>query len=55
MDRETTLLLALAMLVTSALAVGVSGFVLFTRDRRLVRTAAAASDRGSHPEGHEES
>jgi hypothetical protein len=56
MDRETTLLLALGMLIASALAVGVSGVVLFTRDRRLVRAAhGAATDRGSHPEGHEES
>jgi hypothetical protein len=55
MDRETTLLLALGMLIASALAVGVSGVVLFTRDRRLVRVAHATADRGSHPEGHEES
>jgi len=55
MDRETTLLLALGMLIASALAVGVSGVVLFSRDRRLVRAAHAATDRGSHPEGHEES
>jgi hypothetical protein len=55
MDRETTLLLALGMLIASALAVGVSGVVLFTRDRRLVRAAHGAVDRGSHPEGHEES
>ena len=55
MDRETTLLLALGMLIASALAVGVSGVVLFTRDRRLVRQAHAVTDRGSHPEGHEES
>jgi hypothetical protein len=55
MDRETTLLLALGMLIASALAVGVSGVVLFTRDRRLVRAAHRTTDRGSHPEGHEES
>jgi len=55
MDRETTLLLALGMLIASALAVGVSGVVLFTRDRRLVRAAHGTTDRGSHPEGHEES
>ena len=55
MDRETTLLLALGMLIASALAVGVSGVVLFTRDRRLVRAEHLAADRGSHPEGHEES
>jgi hypothetical protein len=55
MDRETTLLLALGMLIASALAVGVSGVVLFTRDRKLVRAAHSGEDRGSHPEGHEES
>lgn len=55
MDRETTLLLALGMLIASALAVGVCGVVLFTRDRRLVRAAHGTTDRGSHPEGHEES
>jgi hypothetical protein len=55
MDRETTLLLALGMLIASALAVGVSGVVLFTRERKLVRAAHVTADRGSHPEGHEES
>ena len=34
MDRETLLLLALGLLVVAALAVGVSGWTLFARDRR---------------------
>ena len=34
MDRQTTLLLALGMLIAAALTVGVSGWVLFVRDRR---------------------
>jgi hypothetical protein len=39
MDRQTTFLLALGMLVAAALAVGVSGWVLFARDRALARVA----------------
>jgi hypothetical protein len=46
MDRDSTFLLALGMLVAAAAVVGVSGWVLFVRDRRLARAA------GSH---HEES
>ena len=37
MDRQTTFLLALGMLIAAALAVGVSGWVLFARDRALAR------------------
>jgi hypothetical protein len=33
MDRQTTFLLALGMLVAAALAVGISGWVLVARDR----------------------
>ncbi len=43
MDRQTTLLLALGMLIAAALAVGVSGWVLFVRDRALVRVRHASS------------
>jgi hypothetical protein len=49
MDRETPLLIAVVMLSLAALAVGVSGWVLLARDRRLSRAAAG------HPEGREES
>jgi hypothetical protein len=49
MDRETPLLIAVIMLSLAALTVGVSGWVLLVRDRRLSRVAAV------HPEGPEES
>jgi hypothetical protein len=50
MDRQTTFLLALGMLIAAALAVGVSGWVLFVRDRALVRLgdAPSAPAEGSH-------
>ena len=55
MDRETLLLLALGMLITSALVVGVSGWVLFVRDRHLSRAAHADTGAaGPHPEAYEE-
>ncbi len=41
MDRDTTFLLALGMLIAAALVVGVSGWVLFARDHRACRTARA--------------
>ena len=57
MDRQTTFLLALAMLIAAALTVGVSGWVLFVRDRSLVRAGhvpgVAAQDDGHHREGLE--
>jgi hypothetical protein len=37
MDRESTLLLALGMLIAASLAVGVSGWVLLIRGRRPAR------------------
>lgn len=42
MDRQTTFLLALAMLVVAALVVSVSGWVLFLRDRALSKMIAHA-------------
>jgi len=39
--RQTLLLLALGMLIASALAVGVSGWMLFVRERRLAKTGGA--------------
>ena len=49
MDRQTTFLLALGMLVAASLAVGVSGWVLFLRDRALHKLALAAV----HDDHHE--
>ena len=49
MDRETTLLLALGMLIAAALAVGVSGWVLFARDRRLASVRRHGGDRSRIP------
>jgi len=56
MDRQTTLLLALGMLIAAALAVGVSGWVLFVRDRALVGIGHAPSvtaEDSHHLEGPE--
>ena len=46
MDRDSTFLLALVMLLVAAAVVGVSGWVLFIRERRLAKAS------GPH---HEES
>ena len=54
MSRETLLLTALGMLVAAALTVGVSGWVLFVRDRRLAHTASGPSGDVAHPEVVEE-
>ncbi len=57
MDRQTTFLLALGMLIAAALAVGVSGWVLVVRDRALARAGhapgVAAQDDAHHREGLE--
>lgn len=56
MDRQTTFLLALGMLIAAALAVGVSGWVLFVRDRALVRIGhapSATTESSHHHEGLE--
>jgi hypothetical protein len=44
MVRETALLLALGMLIASSLAVGVSGWLLLIRDRRLARAGHHRAD-----------
>ena len=48
LDRQTTFLLALGMLIAASLVVSVSGWVLFARDRALhgaaVHAAAGADD-----------
>lgn len=56
MDRQTTFLLALGMLIAAALTVGVSGWVLVVRDRALARaghTPGVAQDGAHHREGLE--
>ncbi len=53
MTRQTTLLLALGMLIAAALAVGVSGWVLFVRDRALVRIDHAPSVTAEDSHHHE--
>ncbi|MEP6972743.1 MAG: hypothetical protein ABI869_01210 [Actinomycetota bacterium] len=53
MDRQTTFLLALAMLIAAALAVGLSGWVLFVRDRALERLAPPVSSGSQDSQHHE--
>jgi len=56
MDRQTTFLLALGMLVAAALAVGISGWVLVARDRAFARighVAPAMAEDLHHHEGLE--
>jgi hypothetical protein len=48
MDRQTTLLLALGMLIAAAFVVGVAGWVLFARDHALHKTLV--SHRQTAPE-----
>ncbi|HEY7400750.1 MAG TPA: hypothetical protein VH989_07615 [Actinomycetota bacterium] len=44
MDRQTTFLLSLGMLVAAALIVSASGWVLFFRDRALSKADPSPSD-----------
>jgi hypothetical protein len=57
MDRQTTFLIALGMLVAAASIVGVCGWVLFIRDRAFVSTGPAtvpgSPERPHHREGRE--
>jgi hypothetical protein len=48
MDRQSTLLLALGLLIAAAAFVSASGWILFVRERRAGRGVAA-----SHLEHHE--
>lgn len=41
MDRQTTLLIALGLLIAAAAFVSVSGWILFVRDRRATRVSGA--------------
>ncbi len=47
MDRESTFLLALGLLIAAAASVSASGWILFVRDRRAARDVAIT------PEHHE--
>jgi uncharacterized membrane protein YsdA (DUF1294 family) len=40
MDRQSTFLLALGMLIAAAAVVSVAGWILFARDRRAARHAS---------------
>ncbi|HTG46625.1 MAG TPA: hypothetical protein VK646_03100 [Actinomycetota bacterium] len=53
MTRDATFLLALILFAAAALAVGVSGWVLWTRDHRLAKATGAPEPAG-HPEVVEE-
>ena len=44
MDRQTTLLLALGMLIAAAFVVGVAGWVLFARDHALHKMLVSQKD-----------
>ena len=54
MDRETLLLVAIVMLTVAALAVGVSGFLLLVRDRRLRHSLTPVATGAGHHEVTEE-
>ncbi|MEX2275032.1 MAG: hypothetical protein WEA10_05665 [Actinomycetota bacterium] len=43
MDRQSTFLLAMAMLIAAGAAVSAAGWTLFVRDRRSHRPAAATA------------
>ena len=60
MDRQTILLLSLGTLIAAALAVGVGGWILLARDRKLAKSVAAPVQREAstpvevpHPEATE--
>ena len=60
MDRDATLLLALGMLIAATAAVGVSGWTLVLRERRVVVGASHDAPASTpvtepHPEALEES
>lgn len=54
MDRETLLLAAIVMLTVAAFAVGVSGYVLLLRDRRVRHSLTPVTTGAGHHEVTEE-
>ncbi len=46
MDRQTTLLIALGLLIAAAAFVSVSGWILFVRDRRAPRVSGVEPQPG---------
>lgn len=54
MDRETLLLAAIVMLTVAAFAVGVSGYVLLLRDRRVRHSLTPVATGAGHHEVTEE-
>jgi hypothetical protein len=52
MDRQTTFLLALGLLIAAAAFVSASGWILFARDRRIARVATTAPEHHEAVEGH---
>ncbi len=52
MDRQSTFLLALGLLIAAAGFVSASGWILFARDRRTARVAAPAPEHHEAVEGH---
>ena len=54
MDRETLLLAAIVMLTVAAFAVGVSGYVLLLRDRRVRHSLTPVATGTGHHEVTEE-
>jgi hypothetical protein len=50
MDRQSTLLLALSLLIAAAAAVSVSGWVLFVRERRERRAVRETQTEPGPPE-----
>jgi hypothetical protein len=56
MDRQTTFLVALGMLVAAATVVGLCGWVLFARDRTFAKSGVGVSGspgRAPEHQGHE--
>jgi len=54
MDRDATFLFALILFAAAALAVGASGWLLWTRDHRLAKAASAAAAPREHEVAEEE-
>ncbi len=51
MDRQSTFLLALGLLIAAAAFVSASGWILFIRDRHASRALTEHHDHEVHPEG----